>query len=355
MPMDPKIPDSAWLALDVGGANLKAAHSSGGTGSLPFEVWKHPEDLSDAIVRLTSAFPSTSRLALTMTAELCDCFPTRRVGVNAVLDSVVQALPHAETHVWCIDERFHPISDVREDPLLAAAANWLALAKVCAGMIPDRRGMLIDIGTTTTDLIPLDRGQPVPTGRSDTERLQSGELVYAGIRRTPLCSLATELEFRGRSTGLAAELFATTLDVYLTLGTIEPDPSELSTADGRPATPDASLGRLARMVGEDREGFSANDARDLASAADTVLLDRLIAAARKVSDSRLGGPPDSVILAGSGEFLARRLAERLLAPGGTIVSLEKTWGAVRSTAACAYSLVILASNGNPLQPIENLE
>src|SRR5438445_198069 len=78
--------------------------------------------------------------------------------------------------------------------------------------------LLIDIGSTTTDLIPMDRGTVAARGRSDTERLQAGELVYAGIRRTPLCALATELPFRGIPTGLAAELFASTLDVYLTLG-----------------------------------------------------------------------------------------------------------------------------------------
>ena len=88
----------------------------------------------------------------------------------------------------------------------------------------------------------------VARGRSDTERLQTGELVYAGVRRTPVCALATELPVRGIATGLAAEIFASTLDVYLTLGDIESNPTDLSTADGRPATVEAARDRLARMV-----------------------------------------------------------------------------------------------------------
>jgi (4-(4-[2-(gamma-L-glutamylamino)ethyl]phenoxymethyl)furan-2-yl)methanamine synthase len=56
-----------------------------------------------------------------------------------------------------------------------------------------------------------------------------------GVRRTPVCALATELPFRGHPTGLAAELFAATLDVYLTLGEIAPNSKDLSTANGRPA------------------------------------------------------------------------------------------------------------------------
>src|SRR5439155_7207423 len=113
-----------------------------------------------------------------------------------------------------------------------AAANWLALATMAARLVPDGRGLLIDIGTTTTDLIPLDQGRAAARGRTDTERLQNGELVYAGVRRTPVCALATELPYHGVSTGLAAELFASTLDVYLTLDEIASDPKDLSTAHG---------------------------------------------------------------------------------------------------------------------------
>jgi len=339
-------PSREWLGLDIGGANIKAAHSSGRTFSLPFEVWKHPEDLSEAIVRVTSAFPATRNVALTMTAELCDCYPSKIVGVNSILDSAIQALPRAEIKVWGIDREFHSCTEIRERPLLAAAANWLALAACCAEMIPNKRGLLIDIGTTTTDLIPLDRGRPVPVGRTDTERLQSGELVYAGTRRTPVCALATELEFRGRPTGLAAELFATTLDVYLTLGLIAPDPSDLATADGRSATIEAARSRLARMVGADLDGFTPEDAHNFATAADRSLRDRLLTSAERVCTARIGRP-DCVIVAGSGEFLARRLADHLVRSEGPSISLEESWGKQRSSAACAYALVLLAAKRIP--------
>ena len=216
-----------------------------------------------------------------MTAELCDCFPTKAVGVNRVLDAVVSALPELPVSVWGVDEQFHSVDEIRRRPLLAAAANWLALANLAARDVPRGEGLLIDIGTTTTDLIPLRAGRAVVQGRTDTERLQTGELVYAGVRRTPVFALATELPFRGEPTGLAAELFASTLDVYLTLGEIPPDPKDLTTADGRPATVAAARDRLARMVGADRDGFTDADALAFARAADDVLLARLESAARQ--------------------------------------------------------------------------
>jgi probable H4MPT-linked C1 transfer pathway protein len=335
-----------WIALDIGGANIKVAHSGGEARTVPFEVWKRPDELGRAITAVVAALPRSSRAAITMTAELCDCYLTKSIGVNAVLDAVVEALPGWPIVVWGVDGRFHPVVEVRHQPRLAAAANWLALATCAARLIPDERGLLIDIGSTTTDLIPLDRGTVAARGRSDTERLQTGELVYAGVRRTPICALATELPFQGVPTGLAAELFASTLDVYLVLSEIASDPRDLSTADGRPATAEAARDRLARMIGADREGFSEADALAFAQAADRCLLDRLADAAERACAPTIERPT-AAIIAGSGDLLSRRLARRVLGPDGRIVSIKDAWGPVASLAGCASALVVLAAERSP--------
>jgi len=331
----------SWMALDVGGANIKAAHTSGQARTLPFELWKRPDELSQVLAALAATFPACDRVALTMTAELCDCYPTKQVGVNAVLDAVLDAFQGRPIEVWGVDGRFHEIAEVRQQPALAAAANWLALATMAARLVHDGPGLLIDIGTTTTDLIPLNGGRAVARGRTDTERLQNGELVYAGVRRTPVCALATELPYRGVPTGLAAELFASTLDVYLILDEIPPDPKDLSTADGRPATKAAARDRLARMIGTDHDTFTAEDALAFAHAADEALLTRLEAVAGRACHATIGRPRSAVV-AGSGEFLARRLAQRTVEPGGTIVGLNEAWGPVASSAGCAHALLVLA-------------
>ncbi len=277
-----------------------------------------------------------------MTAELCDCYATKTVGVNTILDAVIAALPRSSIVVWGVDGEFHSVAEVRHTPQLAAAANWMALATLAARLVPDSRGILIDIGTTTTDLIPLDRGRVAARGRSDTERLQTGELVYAGIRRTPLCALATELPLRGVPTGLAAEIFASTLDVYLLLGDIAPNPSDLSTADGRPATIAAARDRLARMVCADRDGISDEDARHPCRIRRSLPHESSRPGCRARCAATIGRPSAAVI-AGSGDFLARRVALRAIEPGGTVVSLTEAWGPLASSAGCAYALATLAS------------
>jgi probable H4MPT-linked C1 transfer pathway protein len=274
-----------------------------------------------------------------MTAELCDCYPTKRAGVLSVLDAVSSAVGERPVFVWGLDGRLRPVVEGRERPHLAAASNWLALATVAARLVGQKTGLLIDIGSTTTDLIPLQAGSAVVRGRTDTERLQTGELVYAGVRRTPLCAIADRLSFRGRATGLAAELFATTLDVFITLGDLPEDPHDRATADGRPAIKDACRDRLARMVGADREGFTTEDAVRFSVSVREALLARLAA----TLDLHQTGRPEVVVVAGSGEFLALRLAERLHRTGGHVLRLSEAWGPAASAAACARALLEIAS------------
>jgi probable H4MPT-linked C1 transfer pathway protein len=333
----------AWIGLDIGGANIKAASSQGHARTMPFELWKRPDDLPEALTRLTGTFPPATCVAVTMTAELCDCYATKAQGVRDVLGAVEGAFPGRFIRVWGTDERFHALDELRTRPELAAAANWLALATVAGRLVPEGPALLIDIGSTTTDLIPLRDGHPCPRGRTDTRRLRTGELVYVGVRRTPVCALATELSLRGVPTGLAAELFATTLDVYLIRGDIPSDPLDDVTADGRPATADAARDRLARMVGADRDTFSDADAITFAEAADATIVTRLGAAAERACAETVGRPQAAVV-AGSGEFLARRVAARALDAPARVISLEGSWGKVASSAACAHALVVLAAD-----------
>jgi probable H4MPT-linked C1 transfer pathway protein len=325
------------LALDIGGANLKACHSMGPVVTHVFPLWKEPANLEAALAKLVRGLPPARRVAVTMTGELCDCFETKSDGVAHILSAVCAAFADCSIRVWGVDGGFHRVESIRDRPALAAASNWLALAMVAARQVED--GLLIDIGSTTTDLIALKKGEACPWGRSDAARLISGELVYVGVKRTPICAVASSLPHRGRLVGLMAELFATTWDVYLTRGAIAEDANDRSTADGRGATVRFARDRLARMVGEDRTTFSEADGAAFAQAADAVIVDRLISAAMGVAVRR----PQAVVISGSGEFLAARVAQHVVASGGSIIRLSERWGEAGSGAACAFALQVLGS------------
>jgi hypothetical protein len=326
---------SSVLGLDIGGANLKAAHTNGRALSMPFALWKDPDLLPHALGRLLREMPPADMLAVTMTGELCDCFESKRQGVLAILDAVAAVAEQTPVRVWRNDGRFVDAATARATPLQVASANWLALATFAGRYAPEGPALLIDIGSTTTDVVPLLDGQPMPRGRSDPERLRSSELVYTGVRRTPLCAVL--------GTGSAAELFATTLDAYLLLDRIAEDSADFNTADGRPATRAAAEARLARMLCADLETSTADQRRKLAERVQLRQVYALASAFQSVA-SRLPALPQTILLAGEGEFLAKTTLENQEdIPSCRAVVLSDELGPTISRAACAYAVAMLAA------------
>jgi probable H4MPT-linked C1 transfer pathway protein len=322
------------LGLDVGGANLKAAHTSGAARTRPFPLWQNPAALPDVLTVLVQSLPPADLLAVTMTGELCDCFESKRQGVAAILDAVQRAAGELPVLVWCTDGCFREPTQASAVPLLAAAANWLALATFAGRFAPGGPALLLDVGSTTTDIVPLLDGQPVPEGRSDPERLRSRELVYTGVRRTPVCAL---LGHNG-----AGELFATMLDVYLLLGDLAEEPQRLDTADGRPATRAAAHARLARMVCADLETSSEQERLALARRVANRQQDVVASGIASVIPL-LPGPPETVVLAGSGAFLAERAWQVVAESACRLIRLNAVLGVEISQAACAYAVALLAA------------
>ena len=329
------------LAIDIGGANLKAADGRGYAASRPFAVWRHPERLSAELVQLIESAPACTSLAVTMTAELADCFETKAEGVRQILDAVQAAASGRTIRVYQVDGQLVDVEAARKTPLLAAASNWHALAAFANRYASACPALLIDLGSTTADVIPLDPSGPVAAGLNDPERLASGELVYTGVERTPLCALVRSLPWQGRDCPVAAELFATTADAYLMLGELPEEPENCDTSDGRPRTWPHALARLARMVCADADSFTAEEARQAAVIVREAQLELLQAAVEKVV-TRLDAPPSTIITSGHGEFLLRHLLDRL-SWQANVLSLTEVLGPAVSRCAPAHALAVLAS------------
>jgi probable H4MPT-linked C1 transfer pathway protein len=325
---------SAVLGLDIGGANLKAAHTQGTAHIVPFQLWKSREQLSSRLRTLCASQPGFALVAATMTGELCDCYETRRQGVHAILDALEKA-GDVPVLIWQIDGALVRIAEARSAPWRAAAANWLALAEFAGRWMPCGPGLVVDVGSTTTDVIPLIDGRPAPAARMDADRLRTGELVYSGARRTPICALL--------GARVAAEFFATMLDAYLVLGEMAEEPECLDTADGRSATRANAFSRLARMYCGDAETIPTDEIHALARMARRAQLD-VIGAAIATVIAKLPAPPQTIMICGSGEFVARAaIAQNPVLSSIPVLSLAGRLGSDISQAACAYALASLAA------------
>ena len=328
-----------WLGIDVGGANIKVANGDGFAATRSFPLWQKPDRLAHELRSMIADAPRCDYLATTMTGELADCFASKREGVESILEAIKQAADGRHTRVYLTDGKLVTPEAAKRQPLRAAASNWHALATFASRYLDDATdGMLIDIGSTTTDLIPLTASGPAARGATDTERLDFGELVYSGVRRNPVCSLVREVPYRDSLIPVAGELFATLVDVYIILGDLNEEPASRATADGRPATKADSRARLARMICADSDIFNHRDAVRMAQyIADEhrqMIVDRA-----KVA-WQLPTPPQKVVLGGSGESVAAKVAKFL--DWHPVISLRKELGAKVSTCGPAHAVAVIA-------------
>jgi hypothetical protein len=306
---------------DIGGVHLKAARLSFEGGRLAeascrvryFEVWRDPARLAEALRGMRRELGGGPALhGVTMTAELADCFAGKAEGARAVVGAAGRALEGEEVRAWSAPGRFVAADGALERPLDLAAANWLATAQVAARAAG--RGLLVDVGSTTSDLVPLAGGRPAPAALDDTGRLSAGELVYAGALRTPPAALAPEAPLRGGWCRLSPEPFAFTSDVYLALGRIAPEQVTVPTADGRPATREAALARLARLLCADLAALGEETVVEVARFLESAQIGALERAARQALSRQVrttGAATPVIVATGVGRFLAARLAERL--------------------------------------------
>lgn len=286
----------------MGGANLKLATwrdpSRTECVSQNFPLWKQPQELGNVCRALIDRLGRADRLAVTMTGELVDCFATRREGVEQILRELSLAVRPEQISVYAVGGQWYTVDEAIANPWQVAASNWHALASwlgrwpVTAQLC--QRALLVDIGSTTVDVIPILQGDVYTPARTDRQRLEQGQLVYTGIARTPLCAVAQHLKLNNIDVPLMAEWFATIDDAYVVLGLSGEDAQDCATADGRPRTVSCAAARLARMVGEDGESLPRDQIRSLAEQAVAIQAQQ-VARAIERNLSHLPSDPASTI------------------------------------------------------------
>lgn len=327
------------VGWDVGGAHLKAAMLSA-DGHLkqviqvPCALWRGMPELTRAIQSVIHTFniENTTEImhAITMTGELVDLFANRQEGVLAISQHMQTQLigdKYFYTGAQKADfSGFAKIKEVQQCWQSIASANWLATAANTAKRLKHcsdfSNGILIDIGSTTSDFIVLKEGEPQSQGLSDAERMQNDELVYTGVVRTPLMALTQKIMFRNQSTSVAAEYFATTADVYRLTAELNEIDDMTDTADGQDKTLFASSRRLARMIGRDVEEAGLEEWKRLALAFKAKQFSRLTEALEKhLTAIRYYSAHITILGAGVGHFLAEQLATEYNLPYRNAASL----------------------------------
>ncbi len=340
------------IGLDVGGAHLKVAATDENAvvqyvAQFPTPVWQGPGSLIEALESTIQCLrhQQIGLVGITMTAELVDYFQDRQTGVSEITSTLEQTLDRFQTRYFAGKKGFVTFDSVVNEHRHIASANWLATALYL--MQRFEHGLLIDIGSTTTDIIPFSQHEVLARGENDHERLHYRELVYSGIVRTPVMAVTDHLRWHEGDCPVMNEQFATMADVYRITGEIPEGADQHATADGREKSVTASIRRLARMIGLE-PADTGSDAADWQKAAVSVraaqraelthAIEQVLAG---LNTTRFDRANCSIIGAGCGRFLIREIANTLQLPYVDIAELFSCQLSLHERAAdCAAAVAV---------------
>jgi hypothetical protein len=309
------------LGLDIGGANTKAAFMKTQDATMQelrtaleyFPIWKKgKEQLPRVLEKLKTELVSYALdgVGVTITAELSDVYRTKKEGIIHVLDSVKDVFGELLTFVLDIESNLLFVKDAQREPIKVASANWAATGWIISQLI--KNCIAVDVGSTTTSIIPVIKGKISAEGKTDLEKLQNGELVYSGSLRTNVATIVNAIPVRGRAARVSSELFAQSGDVHLILGNIGEEEYTAETCDGRGKTVREARARLARVVCADSDMLTEQEIRDMAKFVYNSQVEQISGGLKQVYERIKSSLQEkTVVITGLGrKFLARKAAER---------------------------------------------
>ena len=332
--------------FDIGGANTDLAIIDFEDGEIKkiivdFEylpMWSQNDRLESVLIDLIERnlpIEQIDAVGISMTAELVDAFNTKAEGVLDIATTCEKLFDVPVAYIGV--DNVLSISDLVQNPLEVAAANWIATSQIVAEIEPNC--IFIDTGSTTTDIIPIKDGKECAVGRTDFERSATGELVYTGTLRTNVTSFVDSIPIGGKNYRVASELFAITADVYNVLGLIKKEDYVCATADGSGKTKVESERRLSRVVCADLDILSHEEVLEMADYIHKQQVRQIACGLKDVSE-REG--LDTVVVTGLGKDILCAEAARLL--GLEVKSMGDYYSDEECVVAPAIGTAIMVKN-----------
>jgi len=300
--------DISIAGWDIGGAHLKLAYVSQGelcVRQIHCPLWRGIHELHAVLNTLVHQLPAVIKTHhVTMTGELVDCFANRQEGVEEIINAFVENMPQV-IKIFSKQGLYTP-DQAKADYESVASMNWMASAQNVAAHYD--KAIFVDMGSTTTDILRIQKNALVLEGETDHHRLSTGELVYTGVVRSCVNTLCGEVPFMNTTVPLIAENFAVSADIYRILNLL-PQRADLGdTMDNGPKDQLSSLKRLARMVGLD---YSEKELEHWNTVAEYLMQQQMRKI--KIAIARLNHKIDSDVIvgAGVGSFLVEQIAQEL--------------------------------------------
>ena len=151
------------IGWDIGGAHIKVSKINFGkqkttTMQLYCPIWMNINNLNNSILKIKKKLGSCDYHAITMTAELSDIFENRNKGTKKVINTLCKILPEKKTFFYSNKKHFFKKKEAMEKTNNINSMNWHATANFISNFYPNC--ILVDVGSSTTDIIPIKKSKP---------------------------------------------------------------------------------------------------------------------------------------------------------------------------------------------------
>jgi hypothetical protein len=286
-----------------------------GTSMQYFPIWKSgKEQLPSVLEALKKSLVDSTALdgvGVTITAEVSDAYLTKKEGINHVLDCIIEVFGDAPLFVLDVEAKMLSVEEARKESLKVASANWAATGWMISQVI--KNCIVVDVGSTTTSIIPVINGKVAAKGRTDLEKLQNGELVYSGSLRTNIATIINDIPIQGITARVSSEMFAQSGDIHLLLDNITENEYTAETCDGRGKTRREAMARLARVVCADIAMLTEQEIVDMAQFVYDRQVEQIAGGLKQVYERNKPPIQEKIIVVVTGlgrNFLAKKAAEK---------------------------------------------
>ena len=343
------------LGLDIGGANTKATFLKTQNGKMKehrtyieyFPIWKSgKEQLPSVLEALKKSLINSTALdgvGVTITAELSDVYLTKKEGINHVLDCITEVFGDVPLFVLDVEAKMLSVEEARRESLKVASANWAATGWMISQVI--KNCIVVDVGSTTTSIIPVINGKIAAEGRTDLEKLQNGELVYSGSLRTNIATIINDIPIQGITARVSSEMFAQSGDIHLLLDNITENEYTAETCDGRGKTRREAMARLARVVCADIDMLTEQEIVDMAQFVYDRQVEQIAGGLKQVYERIKLSIQEKlmVVVTGLGRnFLARKAAEK--SGFDDIIDMSEWVGAEAAVVSASVGVALMVAS-----------
>ena len=241
-----------YLGWDIGGANTKITVFDLNFNVVEFhiknlQIWSNFSEIISLFKNISEIYKSYDIYNfITITAESCDNFQSRRSGILQILEYCNSYISGKKKY-YCNNDTYVNYENAIKFPDKLCSTNWILTSKFLNKT--SNINFIVDIGSTTTDYIY--KNMSIKDNINDHKRLINKTLLYLGVIRTPIPMLANEVKFCDKYISLINEVFATTGDIFNITNDIDFTNLEYIGADNLELTKENSFIRLSRLLGKD--------------------------------------------------------------------------------------------------------